>query len=212
MRKLLVITIVITLSRLLYTIVGDHDDRIFYIIPANSSDSCCPSEQFCATLDRFAKNQLPDLKGANFAINLLFLSGHDAHILTVPMHFIEMNQVSVSGVNCKDFKDQVKIQMKTQDIKVTNVQEFDIRNLVIDGGGQQSLIVTNGALVLNNVTMLSTTLQMSSDSQFNITSSLFKASKVISSNLLQPSVISNSMFLSEEQQYTIAICIPTDYH
>ena len=229
MRKLLarIITTVIILSRLLYTITGDHGDHIFYIIPANSSDSCCPSEQSCVTLDHFAKNQLPDLKGANFAINLLFLSGHDAHILTVPMHFIKMKQVSVSGVNCKDFKDQVKIQMKTQDVKVTNIQEFDIRNLVIDGGGQQSLIVTNGALdntdcklILNNVTMLSTTLQMlsekysSSPPQFNIASSLFKASKieVMSSNLLQSSVISNSMFLSEEQQYTIAICILTDYH
>ena len=95
---------------------------------------------------------------------------------------------------------------------------------MIDGGRQQSLIVTNGALdcklILNNVTILSTTLQMlsekysSSPPQFNIASSLFKASKieVMSLNLLQSSVISNSMFLSEEQQYTIAICIPTDYH
>ena len=168
--------ITVLLNRLLSTIASGNvnDDRTFFIIPANSSHSCCLRKQSCVTLDDFTRNQLPDLEDANFAVNLVLLGGHDVHTLTVPMNFVSMNRVNVSGKSCKHSNDQIKVQMKTQNIKVSNVQEFDVRNLVIDGGGQQSVIVQNGALgcklILNNVTILSIALQVpyGNSSQFVI--------------------------------------------
>lgn len=202
----------VILSGILSMIPGYGRNHTFYIIPPDSNSSCCPTKHSCATLDNFANNELPGLKGANFTVNLIMLGG--VHSLTVPMQFVNMTQVIVSGVSgCAD--TQAEIQLRGQNIKLSNVLYMEVSNVSIHGMGQYALIVQksllSGKVIMNNVTMLAVALQIPTDSnpQLRIVSCLFIASMIeILVSQMSYYNISNSIFLCKGQQYTISVCNP----
>ena len=183
----------------------------YYIIPINSSNSSCPINQSCVTLDNFAMSQLPNLKGAN-SVTLIFLSG--THTLTQSMNFVDINLVVMNG---ERDQHKVLIQLQLGNIMVSKPSRLEIRNLGIYGSGQQTLMVKNspgGQFTMNQVTMLATALQILDDNcDVSIQSCHFKASMIeirLSGQSRQSrSVITDSTFLSGEQSYTIAVCNPS---
>ena len=200
-------------------IPGYGCDHTFYIVPAKSNASCCPSKHSCITLDNFVNNELPGLEGTNFTVNLIMLGG--VHSLTVPMKFVNMNQVTVSGIlsACVNTHGQAEIQLSGHNIKVSNIQQIEVRNLTIHGMGQYTLIVQNslallGKVIMNNVTMVAVALRIPTETcQLTIVTCLFIAS-MIETVVSQMSriLISDSIFLCKGQQYTIGVCNSITHH
>ena len=117
----------------------------FYIKPSNGSNSDCPADCPCITLDHLAINELPNRRNT-YSITLILLDG--VHNSTVSLSFVQIKHVVVTSQNTVNLwavteleAPPTLIQLLSSNISVVDVSTLEIKNLVIDASGRGVLIV-----------------------------------------------------------------------
>ena len=164
----------------------------FYIKPSNSSNSDCPTENFCPciTLDHLAANELLNRRNTD-SITLILLDG--VHTSTVPLNFVQIKHVVVTNQNtvyswAAAEAPVTKIQLLSSTISVIEVSNLKIDNFEIVGSSKSVFLVQkrysdSWSISFNQIIMTKIIVQiqpMSVDviAAVTVTSSLFKISRI----------------------------------
>ena len=161
----------------------------FYIKPSNGSNSECPTDCPCITLDQLAVNKLPNRRNTD-SITLILLDG--VHNSTISLSFVQIKHVIVTSQNTVNLWAVVEtpptlIQLLSSNISIVDVTTLEIKNLAIDASGRGVLIVQkhsdSWSISFHKIMMLGIIVQIQplsidATAVVTITSSLFKISRI----------------------------------
>ena len=168
-----------------------YSPATFYIKPSNASNTNCPTDCPCVTLDHLAVNELPNRRNTD-SITLILIEG--IHTSTVPLNFVQIQQVIITSRNNADLwtstvgeTPPTLIRLLSSNISVVDVSILEVKSLAVDGSGMSVLsmqkysgpwTISFDQVVMFGIILRIQPLRVNAIARVTVSSSLFKISRI----------------------------------